>query len=38
VLLGSVPVECADSLSYADFVSRYMAPNHPVLIKASAHR
>ena len=28
-----VPVECADSLSYADFVSRYMAPNKPVLIQ-----
>jgi len=33
--LTHVPVEHADSLSYTDFVARYMAPNLPVLIKVS---
>jgi hypothetical protein len=33
VTLSEVPVEYAESLSYAAFVERYMAPNRPVLIK-----
>lgn len=33
--VADIPVEDADTLTYHQFVERYMAPNLPVLIRVS---